>query len=43
MNILDARFEGPFNAAPFEAIKTEFFFPSIKRAIDQAMRLVVSL
>ena len=36
MNILDAQFEGSFNAAPFEAIKTEFFLPSIKRAIEQA-------
>ena len=36
MNILDVQFEGPFNAAPFKAIKTEFFLPSIKRAIEQA-------
>ena len=36
MNILDAQFEGSFNAAPFETIKTEFFLPSIKRAIGQA-------
>ena len=36
MNILDVQFEGPFNAAPFKAIKTEFFLPSIKRAIKQA-------
>ena len=36
MNILDVPFEGPFNAAPFKAVKTEFFLPSIKRAIKQA-------
>ncbi len=36
MNILDTRFETPFNTAPFSKIKTDAFLPAFRKAIESA-------
>ena len=36
MNILDTRFETPFNTAPFSKIKTNAFLPAFRKAIESA-------
>ena len=32
MNILDTRFETPFNTAPFSKIKTDAFLPAFSKS-----------
>ena len=36
MNILDSRFDTPYNTAPFSKIKTDAFLPSFVKAIETA-------
>ena len=36
MNVLDTRFETPYNTAPFSKIKTEAFLPAFVKAIESA-------
>ena len=36
MNVLDTRFETPYNTAPFSKIKTETFLPAFVKAIESA-------
>ena len=36
MNVLDTRFETPYNTAPFSKIKTNAFLPAFRKAIESA-------
>ena len=36
MNVLDSRFETPYNTAPFSKIKTNAFLPAFRKAIESA-------
>ena len=36
MNVLDTRFETPYNTAPFSKIKTDAFLPAFRKAIESA-------
>ena len=38
MNILDSRFDTPYNTAPFSKIKTDAFLPSFVKAIETAKK-----